>query len=51
LLLRPGAARPRHVLMIGLGAASLPKFLYRHRPHARLTVVEIDAAVVRAAEQ
>jgi len=51
LLLRPGAGRPRHVLMIGLGAASLPKFLYRHRPHARLTVIEIDPAVVRAAEQ
>jgi spermidine synthase len=51
LLLRPGAARPRHVLIIGLGAASQPKFLYRNRPHARLTVIEIDPAVVRAAEQ
>ena len=39
------------MLLIGLGAASLPKFLYRHRPHAALTVVEIDAAVVRAATQ
>jgi spermidine synthase len=51
LLLRPGLRRPRHVLFIGLGAASLPKFLYRYRPHARLTVIEIDPAVVRAAEQ
>ena len=51
LLLRPGARWPRHVLMIGLGAASLPKFLYRHRPRAQLTVIEIDAAVVRAAAQ
>ena len=51
LLLRPGARWPRHVLMIGLGAGSLPKFLYRNRPHSLLTIVEIDAAVVRAAEQ
>ena len=51
LLLRPHARWPRNVLLIGLGAASLPKFLYRNRPHASLTVVEIDAAVVRAAEQ
>jgi spermidine synthase len=42
---------PRHVLIIGLGAGSLPKFLYRNRPRSLLTVVEIDAAVVRAAEQ
>ena len=51
LLLRPAARWPRHVLLVGLGAASLPKFLYRNRPRAVLTVVEIDAAVVRAAEQ
>jgi spermidine synthase len=51
LLLRPAARWPRHVLLIGLGAGSLPKFLYRNRPRSMLTVVEIDAAVVRAAEQ
>jgi spermidine synthase len=51
LLLRPHARWPRHVLLIGLGAGSLPKFLYRYRPRASLTVVEIEAAVVRAAEQ
>jgi len=51
LLLRPAARWPRRVLLIGLGAASLPKFLYRHRRHTALTVVEIDAAVVRAAAQ
>ena len=38
-------------LLIGLGAAALTKFLYRNRPRAMLTVVEIDAAVVRAAVQ
>lgn len=48
LLLR-GA--PRKVLLIGLGAASLTKFLYRHYPFAHLTVVEIEPAVVAAARQ
>jgi len=42
---------PRKVLLIGLGAASLTKFLYRHYPLAHLTVVEIEAAVVAAARQ
>ena len=51
LLLRPGPDWPRTVLLIGLGAASMTKFLYRHRPRARLTVVEISPAVVAAARQ
>jgi len=52
LLLRADdPAFPRHVLLIGLGAASQTKFLYRHFPHAALTVVEIDPAVVAAARQ
>jgi len=42
---------PRKVLLIGLGAASLTKFLYRHYPLAHLTVVEIETAVVAAARQ
>lgn len=40
---------PRKVLLIGLGAASLTKFMYRHCPQAHLTVVEIEPAVVAAA--
>lgn len=48
LLLRDA---PRKVLLIGLGAASLTKFLYRHYPLAHLTVVEIEPAVVAAARQ
>jgi spermidine synthase len=48
LLLRDA---PRKVLLIGLGAASLTRFLYRHYPHAHLTVVEIEPAVVAAARQ
>ena len=51
LLLRPSPRWPASVLLIGLGAASLPKYLYRNRPRAALTVVEIDAAVVDAAAQ
>jgi len=51
LLLRPARRWPRSVLLIGLGAASLPKFLYRNLPRAALTVVEIDAAVVNVALQ
>ena len=42
---------PKKVLLIGLGAASLTKFLYRHYPLAHLTVVEIEPAVVAAARQ
>ena len=51
LLLRPSPRWPKTVLLIGLGAASLTKFLYRNRPRSTLTVVEIDAAVVNAAAQ
>jgi spermidine synthase len=51
LLLREGARWPRKVLLIGLGAASLTKYLYRNFPLAHLTVVEIEPAVVAAARQ
>jgi len=37
---------PGHILMIGLGGGSLAKFCYRHFPHVRITVVEIDADVI-----
>ena len=51
LLLRPEQSWPRKVLQIGLGAASVTKFLYRHRPDCKITVVEIDPAVVPTAYQ
>ena len=51
LLLREDSHFPRKVLLIGLGAASLTKFLYRNYPLAHLTVVEIEPAVVDAARQ
>jgi spermidine synthase len=51
LVLRADAAWPASALQIGLGAASLTKFLHRNRPDARLTVVEIAPDVVAAARQ
>jgi spermidine synthase len=50
LLWRPRDDWPRRALLIGLGAASLVKFLYRHLPGARLHVVEIDARMPPFAE-
>ena len=50
LLLRD-ADWPRTVLQIGLGAASVTKFLYRYRPQARITVIEIEPRVAAAARQ
>ncbi|MDX8399475.1 MAG: fused MFS/spermidine synthase [Gallionellaceae bacterium] len=51
LLLREDSRFPRKVLLIGLGSASLTKFLYRNYPLAKLTVVEIEPRVVAAARQ
>lgn len=42
--------KPKRVLLIGLGAASLTKFLYRNLPDAHLTIVEIEPSVVAAAQ-
>jgi spermidine synthase len=42
---------PRSVLQVGLGAGSTAKFLYRHRPQARIEVVEIDSEVIMTAWQ
>jgi spermidine synthase len=51
LVLRGGREWPARVLQIGLGAASITRFLHRHRPDAQVTVVEIDPAVVAAARR
>lgn len=51
LLMREGRHFPRRVLLIGLGAASITKFLYRNYPLTKLTVVEIEPRVVAAAHQ
>lgn len=50
LLLRP-APWPRRVLLIGLGAGSLAKFIHRHLPQAETTVVEILPEVHAVARQ
>lgn len=42
---------PRNVLLVGLGAGSLLKFLYRHFPQAQLTAVEISPRVVAVAHE
>ena len=51
LLMRDASLFPRSVLLIGLGAASLTKFLYRNCPLAKLTVVEINPGIVEAARK
>lgn len=51
LLLHAAPSWPRTVLMIGLGTASILKFLHRHRPASNLTVVELEASVIAAARQ
>ena len=45
LLLRPGKRWPKSALLIGLGAGSLAKFLYRHRPAAMLTAIVATTTV------
>jgi spermidine synthase len=45
LLWRDWALWPRNILLIGLGAGSITKFLYRHLPRARLRVVEVDPRI------
>jgi spermidine synthase len=51
LALRPAPDWPRSVLQVGLGAGSITKFLYRHRAHAKQTIIEINAKVVPVAMQ
>ncbi len=51
LLLRPGDDWPRRVLLVGLGAGSLAKFIHHHLSATRITVVEIDARIVPLAQQ
>ena len=51
LLLRDSRTWPRNALLVGLGAGSLAKFLYRHCPDCRITVVEINPQVEFVARQ
>jgi spermidine synthase len=51
LLLREDGELPRRILLIGLGAGSLVKFLYRHCGAALLVVVETDERVLAVARE
>ena len=51
LLLRQESGWPASALLVGLGAGSLCKFIYRHLPDCRMTVVEIHPDVPAAARQ
>lgn len=51
LLLRPSTNWPRKVLLIGLGAGSLAKFVYRYFPDCRIRAVEINPQVAFVASQ
>jgi spermidine synthase len=42
---------PKHIAQLGLGAASLTKYCYKHYPQARVTAVEINPAVVACCHQ
>jgi spermidine synthase len=50
LLLNPDQHWPHNALFVGLGVGALPKFLHKHRPDCKITVVEISNAVVAAAQ-
>lgn len=43
--------RPTHVVQLGLGAAALAKFCWKHLPTARISVVEISPEVIAAAHR
>ncbi len=51
LLMREPADWPKKVLLIGLGAGSLAKYLYRYLPVCRMTAVEINPQVEFVARQ
>ncbi|HUU10176.1 MAG TPA: fused MFS/spermidine synthase [Phycisphaerae bacterium] len=42
---------PKDVLLVGLGGASIPKFINKHWPDIRLDIVEIDPDVVRVCQE
>jgi len=41
---------PQDVLLVGLGGASVPKFIQKNFPNVRLDIVEIDPDVVRVCQ-
>ena len=52
LLLSPNwPVLPKRILQVGLGAASLTRFIYVNLPEAQQTVIELEPVVVGAAQQ
>ena len=52
LLLSPNwPVLPKRILQVGLGAASLTRFIYANLPEAQQTVIELEPVVVGAAQQ
>ena len=51
LLFKADPQWPKEILLVGLGAGSLAKFIYRNLPASRITVVEINPQVEFAARQ
>lgn len=51
LLMRSAPSWPQSALLIGLGAGSLAKFIYRNLPACRITAVEINPQVEFVARQ
>ena len=47
----PFARQPKDVLLVGLGGASVPKFIQKHWPDVRLDIVEIDPDVVKVCQK
>jgi len=45
------APQPALVVQLGLGAAALTKYCYRHLPESRICAVDIDPAVIQIARQ
>ena len=50
LLLEHPPTWPRTALVIGLGAGSVTRFLYRYFPRTAQTIIELDPAVVNVAQ-
>ena len=44
-------SRPEHIVMIGLGGGSLPKFVHRYLQSTRTTVIESEPRVIAIARQ
>jgi spermidine synthase len=42
---------PQRILIVGVGGGTIPSFLHKHYPQARIDAVDIDPAVIEVARQ